>query len=306
MRLNDLPVSIELDPILAEEVARFVESEAGWQVVASDGPLIPALVLAGDPRPDRACVVVVEGGAPAAVVRDALLAGALDVIAWPHERARLLEAPLRVRATRRSSAGPAVFKVAAASGGAGASTLALAVGGLLAWSQRDVIVVGGDDLLVLCGLKAWAGPGTAELAQLDEASVASEVEQLARPVPGVPRLRVIGGGAAPTGSLTAWPPDAVVVDVGVSPGLHAADLVVARADAGLRRLSGLPHDVSLAVVESPSASRAEVRRLLGRPPTAWLPHSARVARAGMRGRVPSALPGTWLAEVRALLQRVRR
>jgi hypothetical protein len=351
MQHRDLPVSVDLDGVLADEVTSYVETEAGWQVVADDGPPPPILTLAAAARPGRACVVVVDGLPEPEVVRSALLAGALDVIGWPHDRARLLEAPLRVRSGGRGERGPGLLRVAGAAGGVGASTLTLALGGLLAWSGRRVLVVGGNDLLALCGLAPWAGPGVGELAVLDPADAAAEAAQLARAVPGVERLRVLGGGGAALGSLAGWPVDVVVTDLRVlepaallgardaasvavleppPPWLHStppapaaraglvaahradlvaahrADLVVARPDQSLRALAGGPPDLPVVVLGEGPLDRPGVRRLLGRPPVGWLPASARVARAGLAGRVPAALPGTWIRELRGVMRRVRR
>ena len=143
---------VDLPGRLGEEVAAFVEGEAGWQVVGAGGPLAPVLELCSQPRAGQACVVVREGPVEAEAVRRALLDGALDVIAWPHDRGRLLEAPLRVHATRRTGAGPPVLRIAGCAGGVGTSTVALALGGLLAWSGRPAVVVGDEDMLRLCGL----------------------------------------------------------------------------------------------------------------------------------------------------------
>lgn len=306
MRLQDLPVVVDLPGRLGQEVTAFVEVEAGWQVVSPGGPLTPALELAAVVRPGRPCVVIVEGKAGPDQVRSALLGGALDVIAWPEDRGRLLEAPLRVHATRRNTSGPAVLRIAGCAGGVGTSTVALAVGGLLAWSDRTVLVVGDDDLLRLCGLGPWSGPGAAELAQLDPADAASQVVTLARPVSGVDRLSVLGGGGTAMGGTGEWPVEAVIVDLRTPRHLACADLVCARPDAGLDVLRGQPADLPVLVIGDGPLDMAAVRRRLGRPPLAWLPSSTRVARAGVAGRVPSALPGTWLKTLRTALGRVWR
>lgn len=305
MRNEDLPVALDLPDGLAAEVASFVETEAGWQVVGTDGGLAPALAIASGPRPGVPSVVVVEGPADGEQVRAALLAGALDVIAWPQDRRRLLDAPLRVRATGRQAGGPAVFRVAGCAGGVGTSTVTLAVGGLLAWSGRPTLVVGGDDLLALCGLGPWTGPGAAELAALAPADAAAEVAGLARAVPGVDRLTVLGGGGGVAGT-GGWPLAAVVADLRAPTHLHGADLVCARADSRLRALGPLGGDVPVLVGESGPLDRAGVRRLLGRAPVGWVPWSVRVARAGVSGRVPSGLPGSWISTLRAVLRRVHR
>lgn len=313
-RLEDLPVSVDLPGMLGQEVVAFVEGEAGWQVVHPGGPLAPVLTITGQAC-DVACVVVTDGPPVPDQVRTALLAGALDVIGWPQDRQRLLEAPLRVRATSRRAPGPAEFRVAGAGGGVGASTVALAVGGLVGWSGRPAIVVGDDDLLALCGCEPWSQPGAPEIAALDPADAAVEVAALARPVPGVEKLRVLGGGAAGV-DTAGWPADLVVMDLrALGPAATTlrpqvqetlADLVVARADHRLRTLAGTPAGMAVAVVDGGPLERRGARQLLGRPPVGWLPHSARVARAGLQGRVPAGLPGSWLAALRTTLERVRR
>ena len=92
-----------------------------------------------------------------------------------------------------------------------------------------------------------------------------------------------------------WPYDLVVVDAG---GMEAVDLVVAAADGSLTEVGP---EVDVLVVEHGPLDRAGVRRRLGRAPAGWLPYSARVARAGLAGRVPSALPGSWVAALRKAL-----
>lgn len=318
--LADLPVAVDLTGAVGDEVRAYVEGEAGWQVVADGGPPRPVLTIAHAPRADEPCVVVVDGPPSTEQVRGALLAGALDVLGWPDDRARLLEAPLRVRTARGGQGGPAALRVAGVAGGVGASTLALASAGLLAWRGREVVVVGADDLLRLCGMDPWSGPGAVEVAALQPAEAAAEVDALARRVPGVDRLRALGGGAAPF-STAGWPADTVVMDLGEgraaghrlegarwAAGGHRAtgpvDLLVARPDAGLRAAAGAPDDVPVVVVGDGPLDRPGVRRTLGRRPAATLPWSARVARAGLTGRVPSGLPGTWLAALATVLGRV--
>ena len=300
-RMQDLPVSVDLPPALAAEVSAFVETEAGWQVVGADGPPAPVLALTAAPTAG-ACVVITDGVPAPERVAGALLAGALDVVAWPQDRQRLLSAPLRVR---DGSAGlgpvPAVVGVAGAGGGAGTSTVALAAGGVAAWAGARVLVVGGDDLLRLAGIDAWSGPGAEQLATLPPADAAAEVAGLARRVAGVDGLDVLGGGGV-IGPLHGWPYDVVVVDRRCPPRLAGANLVVARLDASVREAAGAAAPV-LVRARGP-APAAAVRRALGRPPAAFLAESARVARAGLAGRVPSALPGSWLAGVRAGLRAV--
>jgi hypothetical protein len=296
-------VSVDLPGVLGQEVTAWAEVEAGWQVIGGEGPPAPALTLASGVVADRACVVVVQGVPAPEQVREALLAGALDVVAWPTERERLRAVPLRVAAPVPAAGGPVVLPVAGLAGGAGASTVALAVGGVLAWAGRRTIVVGDEDLLALCGLGGWEGPGAGDLAALDPAATALEVPGLVRPVPGLDRLSVLGGDARRVATCAGWPADTVVLDLRTpAPGAPLAPgLLVARADASLRRPRRVPPGWRVLVLGIGPFDRATVHRLLGAHPTAWLPASDRVARAGASGRTPSALPGSWLATLRTTL-----
>jgi len=151
--------------------------------------------------------------------------------------------------------------------GVGASTVALGIGGLLAWSGWPTAVVGGPELLRLAGVAPWRGPGADELSCLDPRQAAQEFPHVARRCPAVPGLWLLAGSPRVYGQ--GWPVACTVVDVGVG----AADVLVA------------------------TVGEAGVVRWPGSPP-ARLPGSARVARAGRRGRVPAGLPGTYLAALR--------
>ena len=290
-RYADLPVCVDLPGRLGEEVTAFVEAEAGWQVVGGDGPLVPVLTLA-ERAAGPASVVVRAGSVASADVREGLLAGALDVLAWPEDRLRLLSLPGRLRP---AAVGPAVpvLRIAGCRGGVGTSTVALAVGATVAWSGARALVIGDASLLRLAGIDSWQGPGAAELSVLG-GQAASEVERVARPVAGASGLSILLAGASvpvPSG----WPYEMVVVDLGVS-GVADAHLVVGAAD---KSLADAPSGADVLVVEHGPLDRAGVRRQLGRSPAGWLPYSARVARAGLAGRVPSALPGSWVKALRS-------
>lgn len=303
--MDVVTVVVDLGGPLAVGVRAFVQGDLGWHVIADGGPERPSLVLADAPRPDVPTIVVLDPDAPVERIRDAALSGALDVLRWPADRARLAEVAHRMgrgrqRVPVREGPGPTVLRVAGLAGGAGASTLVLALGASLAWSGRRVVVVGSDDLFALCGLAPWQGPGAPEAELLDVRDVAAEVTRLARGVPGVERL------AALTGPLTSdaarWPVDVVVCDQRTT--VAGADLLVVRPDASLRRLRQRPGCPVVCNGAGP-LSAAGLRRGLGVAPARVLPDSARVARAGVLGQVPAGLPGSWLAAVRALLAVVR-
>ena len=290
----DVSVAVDLPGRLGEEVAAYVESEAGWHVVTGNGPVEPLLTLTGAVAPGP-CVVVRDGPLDADVTRDLLLAGVLDVVAWPEDRARLLALPQRVFRAERPQATVPQLHIGACRGGVGASTVALTAGALVAWSGRRALVIGDEAMVRLAGVATWQGAGALELASLG-VQAADEVERVARPVPGVQDLFVLGGG--PTALATeGWPYDIVVVDQGVARREHA-HLVIAVADGSL---AAAPATADVLVVEHGPLDRAGVKRRLGRAPLGWLPYSARVARAGTAGRVPSSLPGSWVDAVRKAL-----
>lgn len=296
----EITVAVALGGVLGEEVAAFVETEAGWQLVGVDGPPRPAFVLCAAPLPGRPSIVVVDGVPDATEVRGHLAAGAVDVVGWPGDRQRLLTAPLRVRRPAAATAGAPVLRIAGAAGGAGTSTVALAVAGLLAWSGRSALVVGGDDLLALAGLGVWTGPGAVEVSALDSADAGAEVAALRREVPGVDGLSALGGGGLVRATV-GWPDDVVVVDSGQSIDAET-DLVCARPDVSLQRLARGRHRV--VIVGDGPLDAGQVRAALGYDPVGRLPDSARVARAALAGRVPSGLPGSWLRLLRGILREV--
>ena len=304
----DLPVALALPQPLLDEVAAWVEGDTGWQLVSLDGPPTPALVLSSAPLTDRPFALLVDGVPSADAVRRGLQQGAVDVIGWPDERGRIaaVAASAAPAAARGSGTARTVscVRVAGTAGGVGTSTVCLAIGGVLAWSGLRVVVAGDDDLLRLCGHAPWEGPGLLEMAALRPADAGGEAGSLARPVDGVDGLAVIGGGGAALASTEGWPVDVVVADMRATATLDDANLVVARPDGALRCAAGTTAPVLL-VGAGPADSRG-ARRLLGHPPHAWLPHSARVARAGLAGRVPSSLPGSWLAALRSALRPIRR
>jgi hypothetical protein len=295
-RLPDLPVALRLPEPLATEVAGFVESEAGWQIVGGDGPPDPVLTVVDRVLEGCACVVVTAGVAEPSEVQAALRAGALDVVAWPDERGRLLDAPLRVPTAVAAGPRPRMVTVAGAAGGVGTSTVALALAGLWAWAGRRVVVLGDDDLLALCGGAPWHGPGRAEVAALAAAQAAIELPAVARRVPGVRGLAVLGGRPAAVDPV-GWPVDVAVVDAGRD--TSGCDVLVVRADARLPLATATPS--AGVVVTGGPAGRSGARRRLEQATPLWLPWSDRVAGAALRGRVPADLPGSFLARLRPLV-----
>lgn len=290
-----VPVAITLPGELHREVRAYLESEAGWHVVDAGGPVRPALHVVSEPC-DTPCVVVRQGPVPPQAVRDALLRGAMDVIAWPEERARLLSAPARIISAPETRRAVPVLRIGGCRGGVGTSTVALATGALAAWSGRSALVVTDDAGALLAGVGPWGGAGARELAALGP-QAADEIAHIARPAPAVSGLHVLGGGPIEVGT-NGWPYDIVVVDEGRA-GLHTAGVLVGAADGSLQ---AAPAGAAVVVVGHGPLDRAGVRRRLAREPAGWLPYSARVARAGLAGRVPSSLPGSWVHALRRALE----
>jgi hypothetical protein len=289
-----LPVCVDLPGRLGHEVTAFAEAEAGWQVVAADSPLVPVVTLAGQVRGAGPTVVVLDEAPDPDVLRDTLLSGALDIVVWPHERHRLLDVPGRIVRTATVRGTTPLLTVGGARGGVGASTVALTIAATVAWAGGRALCVGDDATVRLAGVGPWQGPGTAEVVALGR-HAAQELPTLAREVPGVPGLAVLGGGGqAP--EVSSWPYDLVVADLGAA-GTPHPDVLVAAADGSAANADAQV----LLVVEHGPLNRGAVTALLGRAPDGWLPYSHRVARAGVRGRVPSALPGSWVAAVRAAM-----
>lgn len=290
--VTGLPVAVVLPEPLAAEVTAYVESELGWQVVATDGPVRPTLLLTDAPLGPASVVLTV-----AQTVAEDAGHGARGVLRWPEERSRLVDLA-GVGAVAAAGDTPPLVRVAGAAGGVGTSTVALAVGGLLAWSGSRVVVLGGEGLCRLAGVR-WQGPGADELAALSPAEAAAEFDAIARPVVGVDDLTVVRG--APLDATPGWPVDLVVVDHGAADP-DRADLLLARPDAHL----AVAADLSVPVVLTGGGplDPAGVARVLRRAPAGALPVSARVARAGLAGRIPSGLPGTWLRALERVLPAV--
>jgi hypothetical protein len=264
-----LPVVVDLpDPDLAAEVTAHVESRLGWQVV-DPGPHLPAGVrLAADVRSGTPTIVI--GWAPdPSSARAALRAGALDVLAWPADASRLADIDIPARTHRPAEH---LLAVAAAARGVGASTVALALGAQAAWSGRRTVVV--TDAAG-CDLAGVTATGLSEVAGVDGLSVAPDVHAAA----------------------AAGRPDVLVADVGCARG----HVLVARPDRALARALGGDDPRAVVTVGEGGMRPSEVHRVVDGRRVVSLDQSFRVARAGLRGRVPVSLPGGYLAALAPLL-----
>jgi hypothetical protein len=286
-----LPVALGLGSEAAEAVHRWVEGVLGWQPVG-DGrdDLTPRLRLldtvagATSASSHVPTVLLVAGGADVTTVADAAARCLPDrTLRWPEDRdrlpdtvRRLLAQPRPVRTTGR------LVRVGGSAGGVGTSTVALALGGLAAWS--------GTPTVVAVGATAPVGPVT---CLPGPALVAPDAWQGASPVPGVARLRALRITDGPLAAEVIPPDDHLgVLDVGVAADV---DVLVARADAAGLDAMRTTTAAGIVVVGEGPAPAVSVRRACGdrrRVAVAW---SARVARAGLHRRIPTGLPGRWIA-----------
>lgn len=292
------PVAIDVDARHDEPLRRWVEGVLGWQVVdrATDGLVPPTvhLVGAGAEPPDDGIprvLVLGAGDDPAAAATAALRGRPALVVRWPEDRdelapwvAEVVDAPTGARA------GPQVLRVGGVAGGVGTTTVALALGGLAAWrGQRTLVAIRGDAPV--------AGVPVVAASALGASDVAGRVPVVA----GVGELRAVRiGDPAPAAEPIDPALALAVLDQGVDTDV---DVLVCRPDAAA--LAHLPATAAAAVIvvglglvrPQELVAAAGGRRLL------HLPWSSRVARAGLRRRVPATLPGAWLKRLQPLLPR---
>ncbi len=272
---DGLPVVVALQSsTLAAEVTAHVESVLGWQVVL-DGPHLPARLRLADAPDGTLPTVVVARDPDRAVTRQAFQRGALGVLAWPADADRLPDMVPDLPCRRPAGT---VLAVAATARGIGASTVALALGALHAWAGDRVVV--GTDRAGAC----LAGVRTDGVVAVGQ----------------VPGLSVRVGDGHVAGGEGDTRPDVLVVDRGTR---GRGQVLVARPDRGLIQAveADRLEDASLVVVGEGALREDEVRRLLGGRPHTLLPRSFRVARAGLQGRVPGALPGSYLQALAPLV-----
>lgn len=296
--VDALPVRLEASDPHAGEMRRWVESVVGWQVVqttdveGASGLSARVVLRDVDTRPRAGgslpvVLLVRRSDHPAAAARAGATCDA--VLRWPDEREHLGELVAGLLPGRSHATSGPHITVGGAAGGVGATTVAMALGGLAAWQ-------GGRGLVVRAA-PPWQDPrGDGRVAALLEGASAWDAGS---DVPGVPGLRRLDlprehvHAELRTDALT------VIRDVGVDP---AADVLVVRRDrAGLLALERCGAAVAVLVDVGPAppahmARSASTRRLVR------VPWSARVARAGLRDRVPAGLPGSWLRRLVPLVR----
>lgn len=291
-----LPVAVELGPRTADAVRRTIEGVLGWQPVDDvTAALVPPAVrlvdsTTPDPSATPAVLVVADGDDPVATAEAVLRLRPVAVAGWPGEDhlATAVATAVAAPAATTTAAVP-VVTIGGAGGGVGATTLALALAGLSAWRGTRTLVVSGDRCLLPDGTPT-VDP---------EALTASGLWDRAQPLIGLDAARAVRTTApAYAPRLTDARVEAVVVDLGVA---DEVDVLVLRPDAvGRAALGRTTASAAVVVGEGPLPPRELTRAIGGRRrvDVAW---SARVARAGLAGRVPTSLPGRLVRSLTPLL-----
>ena len=299
-----VPVALALSGRHAASVRRWVEGVLGWQPVDDDpaGPVPPAVrLLDHQPLADaRAAgpavlptLLVVDDDAAAPATAALVHAARPDaVVPWPSGRDQLTEVVASLlQRPRRDGNEPRVLRVGGAAGGVGTTTIVLALAGLLGWQ--------GDGALALVRPPA---PVPDLRVVPGEAVGAPDLWARAEPLPAVPRGRVLGivGGEVPS------PADPRITAAVIAAGVDDdVDVLVCRPDAaGLTRLATTTAAAAVLVGAGP-ASPGDLERAAGGRAGVTAPWSARVARAGLHGRVPGSLPGRWLRRLAPLVESPR-
>ncbi len=297
-----LPVHLAVDGADADAVRDWIEGVLGWQrsEVDGDDPVPPLLCIrdltaAGVERPagvapELPTILLVGDDTPPAGA--AAAAGQLRpaaVLGWPSQRDALPEVASAVlsRRTEPDPGAGSVLRVGGSAGGVGTTTVALALGGLKAWrGDTTLVAVRGYGL-------DWCPVQTAALGGNDLWAAADVLPGF----DGVLRaVRIVDAEPAPAPRDPAVA--ALVLDLGPD---ADADVLVCRADgAGLDAMEATAAAAVVVVGGGPLPRAAVDRAAQGRR-LVTLPHSARVARAGLQGRVPAGLPGSFVARLAPLL-----
>lgn len=291
-----LPVRLDVADPIAGRLRAWLEGTLGWQVV--DDPVAPSVPpvctlvgVGGTMAPRNAPAVFLVGPEddPVDAARAAARLDPIGILRWPQDREALPELVAGMRTGLFSpSATTEELRIGGASGGVGTTTVALALGGLLAWQGRPVLAVV-PGAVPLDGVRTLSADDLAGSGTWDAATSA----------PGCPNLRVIRcPDAHAAEAVDAGPASAIIRDLGVD---EAPDVLVLRRDRrGVATLEGTTAG-AVVVADEGIVPLAAVRRATAQRHLVLLPRSQRVARAVARGRCPAGLPGRWLRLVSQLL-----
>lgn len=285
-----LPVTVEMEEPVAARLRAYLEGTLGWQVIDdSTRTVVPPLCrLVGvdtepssDPSPT--VLLVTDDDAPAAAAVAAVRSDPIAVMRWPEDRERLAEElPSILSRSPHRDGMEGELRVGAAAGGVGATTIAIGLGALLAWSGRPTLVVASGPVPVpdvrMLAPDDLESPGTWRAAAL---------------TPGCPALRVVRTASGSAGAAVDGGPlgATVIRDLGRA---EDADVLVLRRDrAGVEALDVTSAGVAV-VVDDGVVPIRHLSRLAGHRRLLVVPSSVRVARAHALQRIPGSLPGAWL------------
>lgn len=296
-----VPVALDLHGPLADVVRRTVEGQLGWQVVDDDpGSLVPARLRLADaaataPSTVPTLLVVTDDHDPVAVARATAALRPAQVIAWPADVPALATVAAASLATRPrlDGVGAAVVRVGGAGGGVGTSTVAAALAGIAGWrGQRSLLASDADAVVPV------DGP-----VLVPSALAALDLWTRASPVAGVGTMRAVRVAGRPGGV----PPDDPRLEVAVLDEGPAddVDVLVCRRDGRALAASARTTAGAVVVVGDGPVPRSALAEVVGRRRLIELPWSSRVARAAVAGRVPAALPGSWLRPLLPLVPPAR-
>jgi hypothetical protein len=290
------PVAIDLGPKLDEPIRRWTEGVLGWQVVDTlTGRLVPPtahlLGIDADPPDDGVprILVLEEASEPEAIVAACQRLRPTAGLTWPRQRDDLLALVSRVVAFPPDrQVDRRILRIGGVAGGVGTTTVALALAGLAGWQDRRTLAaVRGD------------APAAGAPVVTSEAIAATDLWSRVPALPGVPAARVV---RVSDPSRLTEPRDPAIEFAVLDHGVDVdTDVVVCRPDAAA--LEQLPATTAAAVVVVGAGPLRvqDLREAAGGRPAILLPWSSRVARAGLRRRVPASLPGSWLRRLRPLL-----
>lgn len=191
----------------------------------------------------------------------ALAHGAIDMIHWPEDKARLAS----IDSTRLNPPTRRSFVISPVQPQVGTSTLTIAIGAILGWSGKRVALAADPSILAATGMQRVGRV------------LACPNLWLVNPDAGAPRgfdIHLIQAPASTQTSLLVGRPNRATVRLGCS-------------------LPGVP----VITVGEGEFLTGELKGFLGRRRLIHLDWSQRIARAGLRGALPQAFPGRMLRDL---------
>lgn len=300
--LQAVPVALALGERHVGTVRRWIEGTLGWQAVEDDldGPVPPSvrivdvegglrLLDAGVPDLLPTLLLVEEDDVAALAADVARRLRPAGVCRWPDGRDALPDLVVQAVGEQRPGTTPGrVLRVGGVAGGVGTTTVVLTLTGIAAWSgQRALAVVHGH-----VGVRDFTPVPP-------DAVVAPDLWARATQVPGLAGARVVHTGVlAPTRAPADRRVSLSVVDVGTA---SDVDVVVCRPDRAATEQLPVTMAGAVVVVGRGLLSPERIAELAGGRRVVHVPTSVRVARAVLRGQVPTGLPGTWIDALRPVL-----